>query len=565
MRQRIRMVATALSVLLVAAAMSGCARIPTNGAVEQGAKMSSGAQQDTVYYPSGPVAGASAKDTVNGFLAAGTGTSDNHRTAREFLTSSSAISWDSSASTMVTDREPVIAETSEGRVRVSVTVTATVDANGRYTELLKPEQRVLNYQLERVNNEWRIAALPDGIVLLRQYFTSIFNRFTLAFLDTTKKFVVPEVRWFPSRATAPTRIVQALLEGPSPWLAEGDVKTAFPSGTRLVGPVLPQDGVAKASFTSVLTSASASDLGLMKLQLEQSLKSTGAVTTIDMYVSETKVDARAPDEHTVATSTLVNPLPLVVKDDKIGYFTSDGLEPVPNADSLDSAVRRLRPTAGSIAARVGVGAFRVKNGIVSVPFTNGGDVIVDNRPDVLAPTIGPNGFIMTTTPDATSVRVSDPIYASQTEIKVPEFAGAKVKTLAFSRSGTVLSALLQQGDRVSVASFAVVRDGVSGRPIRFGKPQVLPLEAKRAVDLTWVDATTLAVLTSDERGKAEVFVHQLGGETKRESGVDNGVMIDCSNTHAGLRILDNKGGMYVPRGSSWQASGATVTFLVAQS
>ena len=60
----------ALSLLV----LTGCAAIPTGLDVKSGPEIAAYEQQEVAYYtPSGPVPGASAKEIVSGFLAAGTG------------------------------------------------------------------------------------------------------------------------------------------------------------------------------------------------------------------------------------------------------------------------------------------------------------------------------------------------------------------------------------------------------------------------------------------------------------------------------------------------------------
>ncbi|CAG7844830.1 Lipoprotein LpqB [Pseudoclavibacter triregionum] len=553
------------------AVLAGCARIPVEGPVREGDTAVSAEEQVTLYYPGSPVAGMSAEDIVRGFIRAGTGTADNYKVAREFLTPAASISWDSTATTLVVESDPVVSPEKDGVIKVEMNVVAQVDGDGRYTENAVPTKSVVEYVVEQVDGQWRVASAPGGIILLEQDFTNIFSPFSVSFLDASETFLVPEVRWFPSHATAPTRIVQALLRGPSAWLAEGGVKTAFPAGTQLLGPIMPELGQADANFSSAISSASGDAYSLMKLQLVESLAPFQTIDSVAMLVNGAKIDVDVPPAESVVAHSQVNSLPLVVRDGTLGYLSGDVVTPLPSADGLQTMLPTLHATAGAVSSRVGVAAFLTPEGVVAASFSGGEPVMIDTRPDLMPPTIGPWGFVWSLQNAApgraapTAIHIGDPVFGTGTELPLPDLGGATIRRIALSRSGVELAIGMELGGKAYVAVMAVLRDTTTGRPMSLGAPQLLPVDATTAVDISWVDATTVALLASDAEGSTEVFVHQLGGTTTRYGGVENGVSIEGSNTRQGLRVCDREGNVYVPRATQWQASGAKVQFLVSQS
>src|SRR5690606_36156392 len=98
-------------------------------------------------------------------------------------------------------------------------MSGTVDADGRYREQAPASERVAEIQFVQEDGQWRIDAAPDGIVLGEVAFTRAFTSVGLAYFDPTFRYLVPDVRWFASRASQQARIVSALLSGPDTWLS----------------------------------------------------------------------------------------------------------------------------------------------------------------------------------------------------------------------------------------------------------------------------------------------------------------------------------------------------------
>lgn len=123
-------------------------------------------------------------------------------------------------------------------IEVGIVPRATVDSLGVYSERSGEGQAKLDYSFTKVDGEWRITSAPDGIVLEQSLFETVFDEHALQFFDPQWSTFVPDLRWFPSGSSTATRVVTALLDGPSAWLAQS-VTTAFPDGTKLARSSVP--------------------------------------------------------------------------------------------------------------------------------------------------------------------------------------------------------------------------------------------------------------------------------------------------------------------------------------
>ncbi|MGO2112232.1 MAG: GerMN domain-containing protein, partial [Pseudoclavibacter sp.] len=274
-----RLVRAACAVVVIVL-LAACARIPLSGSVAEGQDVQAPDEQGVQYLPPSPVPGAAPEQIVEGFLEAGTGTQNNYATARSYLTEDVAGSWDPAARVLVRDADVAYTLVGESTVRVEFNVVAEIDQHGVYEAYSTPQPTSIEYQVQRVDGEWRVSSAEPGLVLMTQPFGQVFEPYTVYFYDSTFRYLVPDVRWYPSSSAAATQIVQAILDGPSPWLAEGSVRSAFPDDTELRGPVTTEDSEAVADFTTAISSAASDVFPLMLMQLSESLTDVGGISEV---------------------------------------------------------------------------------------------------------------------------------------------------------------------------------------------------------------------------------------------------------------------------------------------
>ena len=76
-----------LAATMAVLAIAGCAQLPRSGEIKVGPEIQGDMSSDYLYYsPSGPAAGETQQDILNGFINAGTGPQNDYEAAREYLT-----------------------------------------------------------------------------------------------------------------------------------------------------------------------------------------------------------------------------------------------------------------------------------------------------------------------------------------------------------------------------------------------------------------------------------------------------------------------------------------------
>jgi len=219
----------------------------------------------------GPRPGQTPAEVVAGFLAASDSSDRRHVVARAYLTSAANRSWDDDAGVTVLGSLPAVKISADSRsARLTAQRRGVVGPDGVY--LARAGQLSVDLQLRQVDDQWRIDALPDGILLPESDFSSYFKTVDLYFLDPDQQILVPDRRHLPvPRSTLPSAMVTALLGGPSPWLAPA-VRTAFPPGTRLGSNVVESDGVLVVELAETLSGVPAAGRAALSAQLVWTLR-----------------------------------------------------------------------------------------------------------------------------------------------------------------------------------------------------------------------------------------------------------------------------------------------------
>jgi Sporulation and spore germination len=265
----IRNALVVLTAAALAVSFTGCAQLPTSSKVLDGPSVQDGQNSDYLYYsPSGPTNGQTQVEVINSFLNAATGPQNDYQTAREFLAPDFKAKWSPNDEVLIQQGSLTLASLPDNAAAVSINVAATVDADGHYQANAQPVTRILDFKLVQVNGQWRISQAPNAIVLIRPVFDVIFHSYSVYFFDHSYSYLVPDLRWFPSRASTATRLVTALLAGPTPWLA-GAVESTMPADTKLaIDAVTVDKGVAQVSLNAaaLMASQSAKQYFLAQLQ-----------------------------------------------------------------------------------------------------------------------------------------------------------------------------------------------------------------------------------------------------------------------------------------------------------
>ncbi len=559
MIRRARRGAIVAIVMAVAAALSGCAGLPTDGPVNAGLPAGDDAgAPDIVFQPDKPQPGATQQQILDGFLRAGSGPTDNWATARLYLAPSFRDTWKPDAGVTIdvlADRRTVA--TSDTTIDVQLTPVAGVDENGAYA-VGDRAPRTLSFALAQdADGDWRITEAPDGIVLDEDQFDSVYHSYPLTYFDPTWQYLVPDPRWFPT-TNAATRIALALVDGaPSPWLADG-IKTAFPENVSLQGPAVPVEGtLAQVALNQAALSLDPTTRNRMFTQLRESLSSAG-VTDVVMTVAGTVLDA----DDLPVRNTRVNTLALGLTDQGFGFLSGTDIEAI---EGLSATMAKVlpAPVAIQMAANRQFAAVRIGSGEVVRVQADGQVLEVDTRPDLVDPSLDPEGFVWSVPAESPSQLTAYSPQGAPVVVQDALPGASRIAAMEVSRDGSRIAAVVSVGGNSLVWVAAVVRDE-NGAPQRLGEPVPLATLLGAGVDIGWLDDATVGVL-SRAGDKVQLLQQPVGGPGIDLTAPPSASSLAGAIIPTGVRVRDTQGALYVRRGSTWQQTGTGVLVLATQS
>lgn len=545
-----------LSVVL-ALALTGCAGLPTSGPVNAGDAVSDDESTGAfVFIPNGPAVDATPQQIVEGFIAAGSGPQNNWATAQEFLAPDFKGTWKpESGVTVYSPGLRSIEEIAEDEFVLTLSPVATVDSTGELSTAVDAGEIPLAFKVaEQPDGQWRITQAPDGIVLDQNRFAAVFGVYSLMYFDPTWTYLVPDERWFP-KSYATTSIASALVDGsPSPWLA-GSVATAFTDDARLAQPSVPQSArVAEVTLQEGARALDQETLNRMQTQLKTSLAGAGIVDVDMMLADDQVLDAQLVP----VRSTRVDSRPLVRTPDAFGFASGGTIEEI---EGLSPAIAELAAVDIEVTADRDAAAVRDENGVVWSVLSSGAATRIDTRAGLVAPSIDQFGYIWTV-PAAgpTAVLAARP---EGTPLSIADAWPGAMEVLAqqVSRDGTRLAAVVRDGDRYLLWAAGIIRNR-DGAPTALGERKTLATLPGPAAALTWLDAATVGVLTSDD--DSYLYTHEIGafgkmlrtpaGVTSLAGGLQSG----------GVRLRDDEGQLYTQQGANWQHLASDIVVLAVQ-
>ena len=253
--RRGRLAAAALVVATLV--LSGCAQIPTSGPVKSGGDPRL-AQADNRVRSIGrpPRPGDSQTAVVEGFLASNADFRNDHAVARQYLTPTAAQLWRPQEGTVVyepTASPPSVVDGND--LSVEYGEKGQINADGSFTSVAPGKTVSRSFHLIKVDGEWRISALADGLLLSSSDVDDAYHRVALYFVAPSGTTVVPNLVFLPELPGLTTKVVARLLRGPAADLT-GAVTSAFPDGTALdVNAVSVSNGLATVQLNSAARQA----------------------------------------------------------------------------------------------------------------------------------------------------------------------------------------------------------------------------------------------------------------------------------------------------------------------
>ncbi|KAA0961368.1 hypothetical protein FQ142_11100 [Microbacterium sp. ANT_H45B] len=569
MMRRTRRILRGLAIATTALMLTACTGLPTSGDAQPGLALGA-SPEDPDFLPlaSGPADGAAPAAIVEGFMEAAITPADNWDTARKFLTPDLASTWrpntgvsiDVSASTRLftssieEDDEPAAGDTAD--VRVTFDQLASVDATGAYSESFGASNSAFVVVFD--DGQWRISEAPDGVVIDESRFSRVYDDFALQYYDQTWERLVPDVRWFPRRATVATTIAQSLIGGaPSPWL-DPAVQSAFPQGVQLARDAVPidSDQVADVALNREALSLDPKTLARMRTQLQ----STFAAAGVQISQVRFTVDGRTLEAGVVKlVEDPADTGSIVLRDGEFGTLVGSEITPI--AGVTEEILAVTQPISAIDVALDGTrAAVKLADGHVYLAGEGQFDEL-DERANLVRPSMDPYGYTWSVPSNAPAA-----LQAIGSEVAPNAISGAwpdasSVSAIRVSVDGARIAAVVVVGGERWIVVSSVIRDE-TGMPTELGPIEPLAQLGGSATALVWLGPDRLGVLADLE--DRTVITQIVGGTGTSEVAPTDAVSLAGARSASGLRVLGAGGAVFARTGSAWSESISGVALLATR-
>ena len=539
-----------LAIVATSAVMftSGCASIPTDSNVKTGSAIKSVSSNDLVYFsPYEPPRGGSIDDILTGFLSAGTGPQNDYAVARMYLSNSLKTNWLPNEQVVVTESTPeIIVDSANNSAKVLVSVSALVDKGGRLSTEAAGAKTTYEYSFVKEDDQWRISSAPNLTLVSKPVFDVVFKSFSLYFFDAQRRFLVPDVRWFPSRASTATRLVNALIAGPDPWIA-GAATNSVPTGTKLaIDAVTITDGVAAVNFNTKVLAASAMVRAQLHAQLLATLTQISGVQSVQILVDRNPQDFGAFSPWDLPILSLA---PVVLTNNSLAHLSGSSTTPI---DGTKTLVEQLKPKDFAITSQNNWVAATTNQGLYQASLLSLGaePTLVDARTNLLAPVFDRQGWLWSVN-DSRSPKIKLFDQTGHSAVLGTEvFAGKRVLSFALSPEGARLAAVVESGKARQVWIFGVVRN-VNGLPTKLSGASRVSIKALSPVKVTWLDGSSLGILSKNTNGWSMPSEVTFGGFETDMTGLNDIENFIGSPSTSNRFVLTKNGDLLQFRGSTW--------------
>jgi len=603
---------------LATLALAGCVSLPVAGPVTRGGAGAVDGQDPIYLIIDGPVAGASPEQIVRGFVTAqAAGASDRFETARTFLTPDAVDEWDPRTGITVytgdlafeepsavpelddaaaaaegapsaSDPTPAVARTGDGgdgaaegdpsdvastepavdlaaATRLALTgharVYASLDGAGRLTEADAEAVQDVQVELERTpGGEWRISAVPDGLLVSQPNFRAAYEATAVYFATTDLAFLVPEVRWFP-RENHASYAIASLLAGPSTLLRDVVVTGAPPGTTLSVEGVRANDtGRLEVDLSQQVLAADGPQRALLAAQVDATLRPLGAAG-VDLQVGGVQLTGATPLAIERDPSPGGPPVGLRTEDATLVRLEGRDLVPVEGVAPLVGVdVTGLAVSVDGSMSVARVGASRV---VRLAPDGTAPTTLVEGR-RLAVPSVDRTGRAWTA--DASRRGTLTVLVASQDEpvlLEAPWLEETEVVAVRVAPDGARVAVVAGKpgSSRVLVAGVVRAEDGT---PTRLTTPVSGAASLATVTDVDWVDESTLVVLGAPPGGvHLSAYVVPVGGTSEAMSTVDDAVGLTAGRGRRAVYVETSTGDVFGrgATGTNWSPVVSGVQFL----
>ncbi|HEY6739289.1 MAG TPA: LpqB family beta-propeller domain-containing protein [Actinopolymorphaceae bacterium] len=523
-----------ISVVCALVLSSGCVAIPTVGPVEQiELDPERQEEEDTVQVvPKPPRPGLSPQQIVGEFIDT-MGARQPTRHAALFLTSRSRASWQPTGVTVLERPDITPVEGKFHLVHYKARQVATIRDDGSWSPSPPNTEYDLTFRLVSEQGQWRIDNPPKTLLLTIDNVNRGFGQYNLFFYDATSQVLVPDPVYLPLGKGIETRLINALLRGPTAWLRPA-ARSALPEGLRMAGPSVTVKGpVATVDLNQRLLDLSTGERARAVAQIAWTLDQVG-IERVRILVEGVPVQIGGSSE-TVPDPDLdpgvgdQRSQPCAVSDDgRIVQVTAGtgliqdqrftdrrfvsprAIAPGPVPERPDARERDNEPEPGHFATVSADGrALWIHRGrkVPEKPAYQGTDIVAPSWDRT-----GKLWFADDVAGENRLMLVDEKSEVLQVPFQIP--GDARVTALSVSRDGTRLATIVEQD---GVDSLVVGRIDRGSRPA-VREPVTIPLQTKLAslIDLGWSEITELVVLGLDDSDQSHVLRVAVDGSMQRE-------------------------------------------------
>ncbi len=568
--------------------------LPDSGRAGPGRAQVPVAREPLRVSPAGPRVDASVEEIVTGFLQAGAGFADDHATARTFLRGTAARNWIPTRKAVIYPDDSSLRLTTSGSgerrsVVLRVAVWGHLSPAGEL-ELAPPgEQSEQRMSVIRVGSSWRIEELSDqiGLWMPRYEFDRSFLPIQINFAAITGATLVPDLRWFARTGPGlPTTIMRTLLNGPPAYLRFA-VTSGAPSGTSLGLDAVPiSDGVARVDLSENALKASTEQRTALWSQIAATLGQLPSVQQVQITVGGL-------------------PFPLRREKGPISVENASG-EPAdvragPNFALTGNSLARIDVPGAQLSPDIGT-RFSIPPKLSrtrSIAIPNSLDAIIrisepektsrgpvtrlifqtSDRParelgraaDLIRPAVDPAGWVWT----ADRQRPGSLLIAATDSAAKPGFrqvradwlSGRKVQALDISRDGSRIVLCSRDATGVSRIDVAGVSRRMKGEPQALDQRRTIGRTLPPAIDLSWADRITVAVLVDPSTGPRQAHEIEVGGLLRQLPAVPGAAQDEPTALWASdsreVFLVTEKNQLLVRSGGSWQRLGTAAAVALA--
>ncbi|MFI1187806.1 LpqB family beta-propeller domain-containing protein [Streptomyces californicus] len=538
--------------------LAGCGSMPVSGDVKAVDASQPGDSQVQVYAVA-PREGAPPSEIVDGFLESMTSDDPAFATTRKYLSADARRTWRPGGGTTVLAQAPnrsgpLLHDEADRAARdkeTTYTLTgekvAEIDAQSSYRPLAPTDySQTLHLVQEEVaegKEEWRIDAVPDGLVLgqsdFRRLYRPVNKYFFATGLTNGRSTLVADPVYVRNRTDPVTRMdtvtqtVRTLLAGPTNWLRPV-VDSRFPAGTELrkgVTALAPDDqNVLKVPLNGKADKAGRSACRMMAAQVLHTLRdlTSARVERVELEGGQGSLCALDADEAS-------------------GFSAdngSDGADSQYFINDKGQVERILGATDGTEPVTGPLGTGAVPMGSVGVARDEERAAAVSAQGQSLyVSSLEADGELaaplVTSTAKKAADRLSPPSWDGRgdlwvadrnpagprllrlaggtgepQEVRVPGLDGARVEALRMSADGVRIALLLTKDGRTTLNIGRVERRGSSVAPaisvedLRQAAPQLTDVTA-----ISWSGRSRLVVVGKEEGGVQQVRYVQADGST----------------------------------------------------